>query len=143
MFGDAIKSRREQKGLTQGELGRLAGLDAPTISRIEKGERWFSRKSLAGLARALDLEPRLVPMESCPDSAAGVSEPPPPYYGADKPVRDKRLASLIAWIVETWEAATEFDRGQWHGRFIAAFPEAKGGAENAPPGGGRAGLAGD
>ena len=44
-----------------------------------------------------------------------------------EPVQDKRLASLIAWIVETWGAATEFDRGAWYARFVAAFPEAKGG----------------
>ena len=43
------------------------------------------------------------------------------------PVRDRRLATLIAWIAETWEAANEFERGGWYARFVAAFPEARGG----------------
>ena len=59
------------------------------------------------------------------------------------PIRDRRLATLIAWIAETWEAASEFERGGWYARFVAAFPEARGGAGGAQTGGRDAGLARD
>lgn len=43
-------------GLTQGQLGELVGMDAPAISRIERGHRNLSFAQLSKLASALGLE---------------------------------------------------------------------------------------
>ena len=43
-------------GLTQRQLAELVGMDAPAISRIERGHRTLSYDQVSRLASALDLE---------------------------------------------------------------------------------------
>jgi transcriptional regulator with XRE-family HTH domain len=52
-LGIAIRELREHKGLTQGELGRLAELSTSQISNIERGEYAPSIDALEKIARAL------------------------------------------------------------------------------------------
>jgi transcriptional regulator with XRE-family HTH domain len=55
-FGEKVKVKREEKGLTQVELAKVAGLTQATISRIESGEvTQLMSENLKKLARALDL----------------------------------------------------------------------------------------
>jgi len=56
-----LKSAREARGLSQRELGRRAGVPQGHISRIESGAVDLRLSSLIALARALELEPTLVP----------------------------------------------------------------------------------
>lgn len=57
----AIKEARYAKALTQKELGQRVGLPQSHISKIEKGDVDLQLSSLVEIARALDLEVKLVP----------------------------------------------------------------------------------
>ena len=121
---DPIQPIRDLVGgnLSDVELAQKLQITPSTLSH------WRSR----GIPKALAC---VLPFVNSPRSAstsgyvAEVREDAATYRTnpAHAPVSDRRLASLIAWIVETWEAATEFERGGWYARFVAAFPEARGG----------------
>jgi transcriptional regulator with XRE-family HTH domain len=54
-LGDAIKARRSSLGLSQNELARAAGLNQPTVQKIESGDRASpSVHIVAKIARALN-----------------------------------------------------------------------------------------
>jgi len=55
-IGFLIAKLREDRGMTQAELGRKIGSTQSVIARIEKGEQNLSTKTLAGLSKALDRE---------------------------------------------------------------------------------------
>ena len=61
-----LKKVREEKGLSQRELGRKAGVPQGHISKIENSAVDIRISSLVALARALDLELVLVPRKSLP-----------------------------------------------------------------------------
>src|SRR4051812_145516 len=59
-LGQVVRGLREHKGVTQEELGRVAGYGTGagvSISRLESGILRPSRERLAGIARALGLKP--------------------------------------------------------------------------------------
>lgn len=53
-FGLAVKAARKERGWSQTELGRRAGVSRPTVSRIEKGQDGHTTM-LDKVAAALDL----------------------------------------------------------------------------------------
>ena len=55
-IGSLIAKLREDRGMTQAELGKKIGSTQSVIARIEKGEQNLSTKTLAGLSKALDRE---------------------------------------------------------------------------------------
>jgi transcriptional regulator with XRE-family HTH domain len=54
-FGDAVRNRRDELGLTQEELAHKAGLHRTYVSDIERGARNVSLVSIELLAKALDV----------------------------------------------------------------------------------------
>jgi len=56
LFGQRLREIREQKGLSQERLAALAGLNRTYISKIERGERTVSIKTVAALAQGLEVE---------------------------------------------------------------------------------------
>jgi DNA-binding XRE family transcriptional regulator len=50
-----VKLWREQRGLTQEELAKRAGISKPYLSQIETGKRQGTVETLSALARALDV----------------------------------------------------------------------------------------
>ena len=62
----ALKAARINKGLSQRALSQRAGLPQAQISKIEGGAVDLRLSSLIALARALDLEPVLVPRTAVP-----------------------------------------------------------------------------
>jgi transcriptional regulator with XRE-family HTH domain len=56
-----LKKARQEKGLTQAELGKKMGLPQSHISQIEAGRVDLRVSSLQEMARLLDLEPMLIP----------------------------------------------------------------------------------
>lgn len=62
----ALKSARENKGLSQRDLSKKAGVPQGHISRIENGSVDLRLSSLVALGRALDLELTLVPRKTVP-----------------------------------------------------------------------------
>lgn len=59
-FGQAVLLWRLERGLTQAELARRAGVPRPNLSAIERGEREASLKTLRALAVALDVRPGIL-----------------------------------------------------------------------------------
>lgn len=54
-IGKAIKELRENKNLTQGELGAIIGISGKTISNYEKGDRQPSLEIVSKLAEFFDV----------------------------------------------------------------------------------------
>ena len=61
-----IRNARKTKGLSQSELGTRIGIPQSHISKIENGTVDLKLSSLIQIARALDLELKLVPRKSLP-----------------------------------------------------------------------------
>ncbi len=60
----SIRAARKAKALTQKELGQRVGLPQSHISKIEKGAVDLQLSSLVQIARALELEVKLVPRKA-------------------------------------------------------------------------------
>ena len=63
---DALKGARAAKGLSQRALSKRTGIPQSHISKIESGGTDIRLSSLTELARALDLDLRLVPRKAVP-----------------------------------------------------------------------------
>lgn len=61
-----IRAARQAKALTQKELGKRVGLPQSHISKIEQGIVDLQLSSLTEIARALDLDVKLVPLKAIP-----------------------------------------------------------------------------
>lgn len=55
MLGARLRAVREQRGLSQGKLARLAGTHPQSISQIERGIRGVTVQQVVKIARALRL----------------------------------------------------------------------------------------
>jgi DNA-binding XRE family transcriptional regulator len=62
----SIRAGRQAKALTQKQLGQRVGLPQSHISKIEKGAVDLQLSTLVEIARALDLEFKLVPRKALP-----------------------------------------------------------------------------
>jgi len=62
----AIRLERNRKGMSQVELAERLKMPQSQIARIETGERDIRLSTLAQIARALGLEPMLVPKRLTP-----------------------------------------------------------------------------
>ncbi|MBX3509737.1 MAG: helix-turn-helix transcriptional regulator [Hyphomonadaceae bacterium] len=90
-LAEQLKAARAGKGLSQRALGQKVGVPQSHISKIESGQVDIKTSSLIELARALGLEPMLVPRRLMPavealsrgqDSATQTkSMPPQRFYG--------------------------------------------------------------
>lgn len=56
-FGHKLRAARDKRGLTQEELGKLAGFSVSHIYRLENGTREPRLSTIADLAKALKLDP--------------------------------------------------------------------------------------
>lgn len=65
-IAELLRAARQQKGLSQRELGRRVGLPQSHISKIESAAVDLQTSSLIELARALELELTLVPRTLLP-----------------------------------------------------------------------------
>lgn len=53
---NTLRQLRKKRGFTQGELAKRAGIQASTLSNIERAKPGFVRyETVVGLARALDV----------------------------------------------------------------------------------------
>lgn len=67
-FGDAVRERRRQMGLSQEELADRAGLDRTYLGGVERGERNVSLINIHAIAAALgDSVEVLFIRTSCPE----------------------------------------------------------------------------
>ena len=57
LLGLNIKRFRVNSGLSQEELSEKAGISVPFLGAIERGEKWPSPSTLAGIAQGLEVNP--------------------------------------------------------------------------------------
>lgn len=57
-FGEKIRLYRKDKGVSQEELGNMAGLDRTYIGSVERGERNISLVNIHRIANALSVKVR-------------------------------------------------------------------------------------
>jgi transcriptional regulator with XRE-family HTH domain len=62
----ALRQARRERGLSQHELSARVGIPQSHISKIESGAVDIQLSSLVQLARALDLEVKLIPRKALP-----------------------------------------------------------------------------
>lgn len=62
----AIRLRRQNRDLSQAHLGFIVGMPQSQLARIEKGASDVRLSTLIEIARALDLEPMLIPKQLVP-----------------------------------------------------------------------------
>lgn len=60
-IGNLIRRARKQRGLSQTQLGEMAGLRQATISMIETGNPAATLETILTVLSVLDLEFRIVP----------------------------------------------------------------------------------
>lgn len=122
----ALREARENKGLSQRELSRSAGVPQSHISKIESGNVDLRLTSLVELARALDLELTLVPRNTVPavqsiirTSAPGIS----PDRALARKARNEltRLRNTIDHLPRTALARNQLDQLQRHLRELQHF----------------------
>jgi len=109
----ALKAAREEKGLSQRELSRQAGVPQSHISKIEQGTVDLQLSSLIELSRVLDLEIMTVPRKLVPAVQAIVSGE---ESASSRPLGTTLLAvSELKRIEATAKRLhfTEKDPGQW------------------------------
>lgn len=63
--GEKIKRIRLSKGLTQSELGKRCGMADSQIGVYERGESKPRAATIARIAEALDVDPKVLEVETC------------------------------------------------------------------------------
>jgi transcriptional regulator with XRE-family HTH domain len=87
LFGNRVRALREEKNVTQDELGRRVDLSRTSITNIEKGRQRVLLHQMVDIARALDAEPtELIPVSERKE---------------EPPLRDD-----VAKVIETLRAET-------------------------------------
>lgn len=91
---DALREARTSKGLSQRELGERVGLPQSHVSKIEQGGVDLQLSSLSELARALDLELKLVPRQALPAVEGVIASLAPPPAGQSTRAAHSLIRSL-------------------------------------------------
>jgi transcriptional regulator with XRE-family HTH domain len=60
IFGENFRKLREAKGLSQDDIAARSRITKSSVSVIENGNRNFSFSTLLALAKAIDVEPKLL-----------------------------------------------------------------------------------
>ena len=100
-----LRRRRQERGLTQEDLGELVGYAAQTIAKIEGGQRRPSPQLALRLAEALQLDPAEHPAWMAAALAGGAPEsgepaaPEPPAQPARPPVSAPALPAFLTPFV--------------------------------------------
>jgi transcriptional regulator with XRE-family HTH domain len=81
----ALCQRRQDRGLTQQQLGNIIGVSNGAISRWERGNRLPCTVDLLAMADALDCDIRVVPREAgLPPTGRAPREGTPAKNGPDR-----------------------------------------------------------
>lgn len=77
----AIQLQRQRKGMSQAQLGKLLRMPQSQIARIERGGSDARLSTILDIARALDLEPMLIPKHLTIAVRHMIAEKPEPSSG--------------------------------------------------------------
>jgi transcriptional regulator with XRE-family HTH domain len=107
-LGAALRSVRVQRGLSQGDLARIAGVSASAISQAERGRRGLSLETLLDLTARLNITlDELLRGEIAPSyRLARRHDPHASADGRPLPLLDDPEAGLRAYVLRLPEGAT-------------------------------------
>lgn len=74
VIGEHIRELREEKSLTQAELGEIVGVSQTTIAKIENGVFNFGIDTVSALSVALDFYTFFIPKDSNDELAVQMRE---------------------------------------------------------------------
>lgn len=110
-IGQTIIRLRKRKNLSQEELAAAAGVSQPTVSRLEKQEQVASVKTLAKLARALEVAlSELVPPETLSSGPAEDTF----YAFCENPLCSRNKLKLVNKVSTVfWESWQAYRNEDW------------------------------
>ena len=73
-FPEKVKAARSELGLTQTELGNMAGVSLRSILDYEKGNKMPRQSTLLNLAKALQVSTRYLTDDSCDDPLEDIGQ---------------------------------------------------------------------
>ncbi len=79
-----IRLQRLQRGISQSELGQLVKMPQSHLARIERGSTDVRLSTVTEIARALDLEPMLIPKHLVPAVRYMIESPQQPSLAPPK-----------------------------------------------------------
>ena len=65
LFADKVRDARNEKGLTQAQLGELCGVSGRAVLTYEKGEKIPRQATMLKLAKALDVSIKFLTDDEC------------------------------------------------------------------------------
>lgn len=83
-FLNRIRLQRRQRGISQSELGQLVKMPQSHLARIERGLTDVRLSTVTEIARALDLEPMLIPKHLVPAVRYMIEAPQQPSMAPPK-----------------------------------------------------------
>lgn len=96
-LGERVRRVREQRKLTQQQLGEKVGVSKKAISKIERGEtKSPTPHHLRKLASALGVDYNWI-LDG--DDGPGIQEPQPAYGTIDE--RTAKFIELLGWLTES------------------------------------------
>lgn len=109
-----LKEAREAKGLSQRALSTRIGVPQSHISKIETGGADIRISSLIEIARALDLELKLVPRKAVPavDTVVRSTAPAPPPKSGEVQRQLRSLSTEIAFLKNLYPDVQELTQLQ-------------------------------
>ena len=121
-IANTLRTAREARGLSQRELSVTSGVPQGHISKIENNAVDLRVSSLIALARALDLEPMLVPRKSVPAVQSIVRSAPPDGKAARRVMKElARLQKAINNLPTDLFPKSEREWFQRHVRGFSSF----------------------
>jgi transcriptional regulator with XRE-family HTH domain len=106
-LGEKLRKARKERGLTQAELGELAGLDQTTVSKVEKGGRLDpSLSTIVALERALNIS--LGAAEIHPSLVRFLASP----MGQRLQIQAREADELA--VLNWWSGPGEPDDDEWY-----------------------------
>lgn len=102
---EALKAAREARGLSQRALAERVGLPQSHISKIERGGVDIQLSSLTELARALELELKLVPRKAVPAVESIIRQTAPTTLQDQQ----ARVRDALSKAITTADRLVEFD----------------------------------
>ena len=115
---DGVPSRlRALRGkMSQIQFAERTGITQSAYSNYERGARELPLSTASHIANVLSVDLAWL-LVGVPSDAMLRS------LGAADAVRDPRLAEMLLWLANEWEAHNEHGRASLRERFEAAFPE--------------------
>lgn len=99
-IGTRIRSRRNERGLTQESLANMAGVSKSFVSEVEAGQRGASGLKYLAIADALDVEVQWL--------LRGIEQPTTPIAAAKIPREVSEVAEARGWTYkETLDVAAQ------------------------------------